>query len=362
MNFLRIDPNALAHNFNQIKTKLSASTRVIAVVKANAYGHGAVEVARQLVALGADYLAVAYAQEGQVLRQAGITLPIMVFYPQPDSFQRIIDQKLEPVLYSKYVWKQFTALLTSGQKPYPVHIKYNTGLNRIGFAPEETEWVIEAGQTSPVRLISVYSHLGESEGLRPHKGSNRQISSFLSIKQQHEKDTHHQPWFHLLNSSGIFNYPELHLDAVRCGIGLYGFANHPKWDRELRPIARLESQIVQIHTLQKGEKVGYNQGWTAPHACRIATLPLGHADGIGRHFGGQKAVVYLGKHKVPILGNICMDMLMIDISAIPCQLGDRVEFFGVEQTAADFAAAGQTISYELLTGLGPRILRIWEAL
>ncbi|MEL0201021.1 MAG: alanine racemase, partial [Flavobacteriaceae bacterium] len=160
MNFLRIDPNALAHNFNQIKTKLPASTLVIAVIKANAYGHGAVEVARQLVALGADYLAVAYAQEGQVLRQAGITLPIMVFYPQPDSFQRIIDQKLEPVLYNKDVWKQFNALLTSGQKPYPVHIKYNTGLNRIGFAPEETEWVIEAAQTSPVRLISVYSHLG----------------------------------------------------------------------------------------------------------------------------------------------------------------------------------------------------------
>ena len=360
MNQLRISAKALAHNFWALKSRLSPSTKLIAVVKANAYGHGAVAVAKQLEALQTDYLAVAYVAEGQELREAGIQLPIMVFYPQIAHFKTLIDYRLEPVLYSKQTWHAFSELLQSTTAKYPVHIKYNTGLNRIGFLPEEANWVIANAAKSNMSLISVYSHLIESEGPRPHRASDKQINTFLEIKALHEKDTEQSPWFHLLNTSGVYNYPEQQLDAVRCGIGLYGFANHPEWDQSLQPIATLESVISQIHHIQKGETVGYDQGWVAPKDSVIATLPLGHADGIGRHFGKQKGTVCIGATKVPIVGNVCMDMLMIDVSNFKCQVGDTVQIFGNQQSAATLARQSETISYELLTGIGSRVFRIWE--
>ena len=243
-------------------------------------------------------------------------------------------------------------------KDYPIHIKYNTGLNRVGFPVIDVEWVLEKTNHPQFRLESVYSHLAISEEERPSPQCILQIERFEEIKKKYTKLLKKAPKFHLLNSSGVFNYPNLQYDAVRCGIAFHGYANKSEWDVHLKPVAVLKSIISQIHQVKKGSSVGYDNGWVAPNAVRIATLPLGHADGIGRHFGHHQSAVSINGYHAPIVGNVCMDMLMIDVTGINCETGDEVTFFDTSKSAEDFARSGNTISYELLTGIGPRIKRV----
>jgi alanine racemase len=358
LNTLHLYLAHLDHNFDVIRNQLKTSTQIIGVVKANAYGSLAIPFAKRLVELGVDKLAVAYTEEGALLRENGIKTPIMVFYPQQQAIPNLIAADLEPCIYSKELLENVELYLNkNGIKNYPIHIKYNTGLNRVGFPLDQVDFVIQKTKQSCFRLESVYSHLAATEDDRPSKICDLQIERFNNIKAQHIAASEKPPQFHLLNSSGVFNYPECQMDAVRCGIALHGYANKTAWDALLKPVAALESIISQIHQVEKGEAVGYDNGWIAPKKVRIATLPLGHADGIGRHFGHHKAWVTVNGQQAPIVGNICMDMLMVDVSGIPCTTGDRVRFFDQTQTAAALAEKANTNSYELLTGLGPRIKR-----
>tara|TARA_B100001057_G_scaffold411406_1_gene427021 strand:- start:1259 stop:2347 length:1089 start_codon:yes stop_codon:yes gene_type:complete len=358
LSSLEIDLKKLTHNYKSIRNLLEPRVKMIGVVKANAYGSAIDLIANKLVALGVDALAVAYTNEGAALRKAGIKVPIIIFYPQVHNFKNIIEQKLEPALYSKRSWVEFKKLLKESQSSnYPVHVKYNTGLNRIGFDPKEIDWVIAELKHSPIKLKSIYSHLGATEANRPDQKTNSQIELFKEIISKHKKNTTEKIDFHLLNTSGIFNYPDFHLDWVRTGIGLYGFANHSDWNKKLKPIASLKTTITQIHKISKGVTVGYNCGWTALNDTKIAVIPLGHADGIARHYGHKKGWVLINGKKAPMVGNICMDMTMVEIGEINCEEGDEVVVFGGPGRADLLAEDLGTISYELLSGLGSRITR-----
>ena len=359
MTQLQIDLEKLAHNYNSLREKTASTTKFIAVVKANAYGQGAIEIAQKLVSLGADWLAVAYTEEGIALRQAGIKCPIMIFYPQFENIDRLIDARLEPALYSTAFIDAFSmALLAKGITDYPVHLKCNTGLNRIGLSADDLTHFLAKKDIFPFKLQSVYSHLGASENQKPCAFTQKQVQRFLSLKALLEEAFSAPPLFHLVNTSGIFNYPEYHFDAVRCGIGLYGFANQADWDKTLQPIARLTTSIVQLHSVEKGESVGYNQGWVAPQKSQIAVLPIGHADGISRRFGKEVGGVWINGQQAPIIGNVCMDMIMVDVSKIDCALHQTAVVFDAEHTAHQLAQNAGTISYELLTALSPRIKRV----
>lgn len=349
----------LLSNFEELKAHLRPETLMIPVVKANAYGSHAPRVAQQLSEAGAQYLAVAYTQEGIALRNAGIKLPIMVFYPQRTQFKALIDAQLEPALYRLEDLSFFAQLLSPQQGNYPIHLKFNTGLNRIGFHTDSVEQVLEIIAQLPLEIKSVYTHLCATEDKRPQAYMDRQLDTFTKLTDYISSQSSKIPFFHVLNTSGIFNYPEFQYDAVRSGIGLHGFANRPDWDAKLKAVAELSADICQILDVAKGDYVGYNFGWQAPRNSRIATLPLGHADGIGRYFGQGNAWVFIEDQKVPIVGNICMDLLMIDVTDIEVNVGNRVYFFGPQYSAAQWAKDGQTIAYELLTGLGPRIERHW---
>ena len=358
---LTIDLNSLAHNYSCLRSKLKEDTALIAVVKANAYGTNSTRIAQELVKLGTKHFAVAYTTEALVLREANIKEDIMVFYPQIGQLDSIIEHQLEPVLYTLEIIKAFIELLKQKNlKDYPVHIKCNTGLNRIGLSQDDLVFFLTEIDASSMNIKSVYSHLGASENPKPCPFTQQQINAFEVVKKTVKKFCSTLPKFHLLNSSGIFNYPEHQLDASRVGIALYGFANQSEWDLELQPIAKLSAPICQIHTLKKGENVGYNQGWEATKDSRIGIIPIGHADGIGRQYGNGVGKVQILGQTAPIIGNVCMDMLMIDLGSIDCAVGTEVILFDKNTTAADFAANGNTISYEMLTGLNSRIQRVYQ--
>lgn len=359
MNKLHIYLSHLEHNFTVLKGLIKPSTALIGVVKASAYGTDAVSIALCLEALGIDRLAVAYTAEGVALKKAGIKCPIMVFYPQHESLETLLEYNLEPVAYSVRILNKLQSLAVDNTlRPIPLHLKFNTGLNRLGFAPSIVEEIVSKSQSDYFNLISIYSHLAASEEQRPSQICETQIEKFLELKRKSKKIVSETVAFHLLNSSGIFNYSEHQHDAVRSGIALYGFANHPEWDAMLKPVSQLISTILQIVSVKKGETVGYNSGWVAQHDAQIATLPLGHADGIGRQFGLGKIQVSINGKKASIVGNVCMDMCMIDVTKIDCHEGDEVELFGFKNSAEKVAKSGDTISYELLSNVGQRVERI----
>ncbi len=358
MNTLHLFAKHLDHNYEQLRKKIDAKTLFIAVIKAQAYGSHLGFFAKRLEQLGADAFAVAYTEEGKQLRAIGIKTPILVFYPQISTLSQLIEAHLEPCLYNTNVFMAVQTIIRSkGLHAYPVHIKYNTGLNRVGFTPEQSQWILKQLEHAPFQVKSVYSHLAASEEKRPSALCDQQIECFSALRKLHLNSSKHTPFFHLLNSSGVFNYPEYQYDAVRCGIALHGYANHSDWDDELLPVATLTSKICQLTEVKKGASVGYDHGWVAEKDTRIATLPIGHADGIGRHFGKSNTSVFIHGKAVPIVGNICMDLLMIDVTAVECAVGDEVELFGSSKNAAVFAQSGATISYEILTQLGVRIER-----
>jgi alanine racemase len=358
---LEINLNHLEHNFRYLKRKLKAETKFLAVVKAFAYGSDSVSVAKKLEHLGVDYFAVAYVKEGVQLRDAGIETPILVLHPQAINFKELIERCLEPSLYSSKILTEFLEVAKRmEQKNYPVHIKFNTGLNRLGFSQDAIDDIYEKlDGRNEIKVTSIFSHLAASEDLTEKKFTLKQIDVFHKIALEFDKKLNHKPFKHLLNTSGIINYPEAQFDMVRSGIGLYGFGNEARIDAELRPVASLKTSISQIHKIELGETVGYNRAFTSKASQVTATLPLGHADGIGRQYGNGKTYVNVNGQKALIIGNVCMDMIMIDISNIDCEAGDEVIIFGDNLTAEEFASTSNTISYELLTGISQRVKRTY---
>ncbi|SDR72369.1 alanine racemase [Formosa sp. Hel1_31_208] len=356
---LEIDLKALKHNFEYIKSKLKADTKILAVVKAFAYGSDANTIANYLQDMKIDYFAVAYVNEGIALREAGIKTPILVLHPQPINFHALINHCLEPSLYSTKVLDEFIAVASEEkQSNYPVHIKFNTGLNRLGFSYNDVYSITtKLHETNVVKVKSLFSHLAASEDLNEKEFTLQQINSFKEIAHRFSKKLGYQPMLHLTNTSGIINYPEAHLDMVRAGIGLYGFGNASEIDKHLIPIASLKSVISQIHNIKKGETVGYNRAYESGGYEKTATIPIGHADGIGRQYGNQKGFVTINNQRAPIIGNVCMDMIMVNITGIDCHEGDEVIIFGQDPNASQFAETGNTISYEIITAISQRVKR-----
>jgi alanine racemase len=358
---LEINLGALSHNFDYLKSKLKPGTKFLAVVKAFAYGSDAIKIAKHLEELGVDYFAVAYVKEGLLLRENGIKTPILVLHPQPVNFKSLIDHCLEPSLYNAKVLNAFISVAEKqAQKDYPVHIKFNTGLNRLGFFENDVDYIMsKLNASKSVKVKSVFSHLAASEDLNEKSFTENQISSFKSIADDIEKKLGFKPWLHICNTSGVVNFPEAHFDMVRCGIGLYGFGNSAEEDINLRPVASLKSIISQIHKIEKDETVGYNRAYKASGFEKTATIPIGHADGIGRIYGNGKGYVIINNKKASIIGNVCMDMLMVNITNIECNEGDEVIFFDSKYKASDLAESAHTISYEILTAISNRVKRLY---
>lgn len=356
---LEIDLTALKHNFEYIKSKLKPDTKILAVVKAFAYGSDAHIIAKYLENLGVDYFAVAYTSEGVALRDAGVETPILVLHPQAVNFKTLINRCLEPSLYNAKVLTEFIAAASEEhQSNYPVHIKFNTGLNRLGFNEDDVHHIISKLKvTSAIKAKSIFSHLAASEDLNEIPFTKKQILSFRDISVKFSKAIGYQPMLHLANTSGIINYPEAHLDMVRTGIGLYGFGNSAAENKNLKPVATLKSIISQIHDIKKGETVGYNRAFVSDDPKRTATIPIGHADGISRQYGNEKGFVTINGKKALIIGNVCMDMIMVNITDIDCHEGDEVIIFGTQPDASQFAETVSTISYEIITAISQRVKR-----
>jgi len=361
---LEIDLNALKHNYRLLRNRLKAETKFLGVVKAFAYGSDAVVIAKKLEHLGVDYLAVAYVNEGVALRDAGIQIPILVLHPQPANFEELIERCLEPSIYSQRILRAFlNACKKLNQKSYPVHIKFNTGLNRLGFWENDVDYIIDQIKDSnEIKIASIFSHLAASEDINEKLFTKQQITTFEKIVKEVNEKLGYIPFKHVLNTSGIINYPEAQFDMVRSGIGLYGFGNDKIIDAELKPIATLKTVISQIHKIEPNESVGYNRAFTSDNYRVTATLPIGHADGIGRQYGNNKAFVNVNGTLAPIIGNVCMDMIMVDVTNIDCNEGDEVIVFGENPTAEEFATYANTISHELITGISQRIKRFYKGI
>ena len=357
---LEIDLKALGHNYSFLRSKIKHETKFMAVVKAYAYGSDSVAIARHLQELGVDYFAVAYANEGIHLREAGVTAPILVLHPQKAHFQSLIENNLEPSIYSKSILSDF--ILTAqklGVKEYPIHLKFNTGLNRLGFSFDDLPEISKLiNKQDAAKVIAVLSHLAATEDSNETEFTNFQLKRFEAICKQAGVTFKDKFLKHVLNTSGIINYPEAQYDMVRSGIGLYGYGNHPDVDSHLIPVATLKTIIAQKHNIPAGESVGYNRKYSSNSETITATLPLGHADGIGREYGHGKTFVSVHGQLAPIIGNVCMDMIMIDVTNIECSEGDEVIIFGKELPASEFSQTANTISYELITGLSQRIKRL----
>lgn len=356
---LEIDLKALKHNYEYLQSKLTSGTKFLAVVKAFAYGSDAIEIAKYLQNLDVDYFAVAYVNEGVSLRDAGIIKPILVLHPQPIHFKTIIERCLEPSIYNAKVLNEFIAVAKKeNQSDYPIHIKFNTGLNRLGFWENDVDYIIsKLKETTSVKVKSLFSHLAASEDKNEREFTLNQISTFKKIARKFFNKIDYKPWLHMTNTSGILNYPEAHFNMVRSGIGLYGFGNSEEENKNLKPIAALKSVISQIHTIEKGESVGYNRAYKSQGFEKTATIPIGHADGIGRQYGNGKGFITINGKRAYIIGNVCMDMIMVDITNIDCKEGDEVIIFDKTTSAEIFAKTANTISYEILTSISQRITR-----
>ncbi len=353
---LEIDGKALLHNLDYFKKKLNPETKILAVVKAFGYGSDGVQVAKFLEEK-VDYFAVAYSQEGIALREAEIKKPILVLHPQVQNLQSIIDYRLEPNLYNFTIFNAFLKL--ADEIPlmnYPIHIKFNTGLNRLGFWHTDVPLILSnLKETNHVKIQSLFSHLAASEDLEEQDFTVNQINNFAYIVQQFYKHLGYKPMLHILNTSGVINYPKAQFDMVRIGIGLYGFGNDEAETSQLKNTHNLKSIISQIHIVQPGETVGYNRAFVAKRLTKTATIPVGHADGISRKLGNKKGYVIINNQKAPIVGNVCMDMIMVNVSKIDCKEGDEVILFNSQEMIQNIADVSETIPYETLTAISPRV-------
>lgn len=358
---LEINLNAISHNLNFYKSKLNPETKLMVMVKAFGYGNGGFEVAKLLSHHKVDYLGVAFADEGISLKNAGIDLPIMVLNPESTSFAAIIQHQLEPEIYSI---KGLTAFLKIAEqkklKNFPIHIKLDTGMHRLGFEEENIdELIAKLKGNKTVEVKSILSHLATSDDMKFIDFTLSQIKLFekLSVKLMEELQI--QPIRHILNTSGISNFQQAQYDMVRLGIGLYGVSNDEEEQKLLQNVGTLKSIISQIRTIEVGESVGYGRRFIAEKQTKIATIPIGYADGISRHWGNGVGYVVIKNKKAPIVGSVCMDMLMVDVTDIDCKEGTDVIIFGENPSVTFMAKKLGTIPYEIMTSISQRVKRIF---
>ncbi len=354
---LEIDLNALIHNLNVYRSK--TSTRIMVMVKAFSYGSGSQEIANALQYQRVDYLCVAYVDEGIVLRDAGIHLPILVMNPEVSGFDLMMDHDLEPEIYNfRSLFSFLAALAKRNLVSYPVHLKLETGMNRLGFREEELDQLFEVFQQHPhVRIMSVFSHLGTAGDEALDTFTREQIEKFKRMSSRIQEQYPYEILRHILNTAGIERFPEASFDMVRLGIGLYGISQH--LDEELKPVSTLKSIISQVKPVRKGESVGYSRNFIAPADMTLGVVPVGYADGLRRDLGRHGICFLLNGVAAPVLGTICMDMTMIDLTGLEVNEGDEVIIFGPDHPVSELAEKLGTIPYEILAGLSERIKRVY---
>jgi len=356
---LEIDLDALVHNLNHFRSLLQPETRLMVMVKAFSYGSGTYEIANLLQYQRVDYLGVAFADEGVTLREAGITLPIIVMNPEQDGFTMMIDYELEPEIYHFHVLEQFSQVVSAtGKEEYPVHIKLDTGMNRLGFKDLEVDELIpRLKKAKHLRVQSIFSHLAASDEPEQDAFTREQIRLFDKLSMKISREIGYPVIRHILNSAGIERFPHAQFDMVRLGIGLYGIGatNQDK----LRNISTFKSTVTQIKEVKQGGTIGYGRSARAGHDMKIAVIPVGYADGFNRALSNGVGRLYINGFYVPVIGSICMDMCMADITGCDIKQGDEVIVFGDQIPVRELADKLHTIPYEIFTGISERVKRIY---
>ena len=357
---LEINLKALERNVKYYRQFMKPETKMVCMIKANGYGTGAEEVARTLQDCGVNYLAVAVADEGASLRRAGITSGIMVMNPEMSSFETLFRYRLEPEVYSfKILENLIAAAEKAGIQGFPVHIKLDTGMCRLGFNPHEDmpKLIERLKKQNAVVPRTVFTHFVGSDSPDFNEFSKRQFEIFDKASRELQDAFPHKILRHICNSAAIERFPERHLDMVRLGIGLYGVS--PLNNGTINCVAKLKTTILQIRDVEAGTSVGYSRRTMLDRPARIAALPIGYADGLDRHLGNRHGYCLVNGHKAEYVGNICMDVCMIDVTDIPCQEGDSVEIFGSNLPVSTLSDILGTIPYEVLTGVSERVKKVY---
>lgn len=361
---LEINLDAIAHNLNEYRRKIRPGTAIMAMVKAFAYGSGHTETASLLEYHRVSYLGVAYADEGVELRNAGITLPVMVMNPDPAAFEQMIRYDLEPEIYSFRSYERFReTALKYGLVNYPVHLKIDTGMHRLGFMPDDADRLAGMIRSSEsMKVISVFSHFAAGENPAFDYFTHRQARLFTRVTEKLREATGYSFIRHICNSSAIIRFPQYHFEMVRPGIGLYGIGGHTAGhtdEADLKPAGRYITRISQVKVIPAGEPVGYGCADVSDSERTIAILPAGYADGLDRRLGNGNAALFIKNRRVPFVGNICMDMCMADISGLDAEEGDEAEIFGRGISISELAEKCETIPYEILCSIPPRVKRVF---
>lgn len=357
---MEINLNALVHNYKHLRSFLQPETKSVAMIKANAYGCGAIAIAQTLQHHHCDYFGVAVADEGAELRKAGITTPIIVMNPEPSSFNLLLQYQLEPEIYSFAVLNRFIAYADKeGKVGYPIHIKFDTGMHRLGFEQTDLPQLIQLlQQNKVVQVASAFSHLAASEDAAMDAFTESQIQLFEQCTQQLQEALPYRFIRHILNTSGVQRFAQYQFEMVRMGIGLYGVGIDEK--SPIQNVATLKTVILQIKELKKGETIGYNRKGILERDSKVAAIPIGYADGLDRAFGRGNGYALVRGQKAPFLGNICMDVCMIDVTDIAdVSENDTVIIFGDDLTISELAQKTNTIPYEILTGVSQRVKRVY---
>lgn len=361
---LEVNLDALVHNLNFYRRRLQPGVKLMVMVKAFAYGSGSYEVANLLQFHRVDYLAVAYADEGVDLRQHGISLPLMVMNPAPDAFQKLRQYHLEPEIYSFELLKAYLRAAEEGPMP-AIHLKLDTGMRRLGFGEEDIPELCRylSENAFRLRVASALTHLAGADEEQHNDFSRQQLAAFHRMTPQVEEALGYPIIKHALNSAGIVRFPDEHIDMVRLGIGLYGVEATGQQQDALRPVSALRTTISQIKRLPAGQTVGYSRrGQAVDFERRIATIAIGYADGYDRRFGNGAGEVLVRGQRAPLVGNVCMDMCMVDVTNIPeAQAGDAATIFGAGLSLSELAGRIGTIPYELLTNVSERVKRVFVA-
>lgn len=359
---LEVDLDALVHNFNFYRAHLKPNTKIVCMLKASGYGAGSYELAKTLQAQGADYIAVAAHDEGVDLREAGITMPIMVLNPKVVNYKTLFGYRLEPEIFSLDMCRE---IIGEAQKygliGYPVHIKIDSGMHRLGFLEDEMpELITLLRSQQAIRPVSIFSHLATADDPEKTDYARMQLRYFDRCCNLFIHAFDHPVLRHILNTDGILRFPESQYEMVRLGIGLYGIPTMlDASDSSLVPVSTLSSVIIQIREWEAGTCIGYGCRGKLARRSRIATIPIGYADGFNRRLGEGRGEVWINGSRVPTIGSICMDLFMADVTDADCQVGDKVEIFGSHITAAEVARHIDTIPYEVLTSVASRVKRIY---
>jgi alanine racemase len=359
---MEINLSAMIHNLKEYQQQLQPSTKLMAMVKAFSYGSGSAEIARVLQFHKVEYLAVAYADEGVDLRKAGISLPVMVMNADEATFDTLVTYDLEPEIYSFPIYHAFDQYLKQqGIHQFPVHIKFNTGMNRLGFeVADSVELGMMIKNESTMAVKSVFSHLVASENAEHDGFTQHQVELFEEACKNMARSLGYSFIKHIANSAAIFRKPQFQFDMVRLGIGLYGIDSADGNGLSLQTVTTLKSTIAQLRKVTAGDTVGYGRKGTVHRDSLIATVRIGYADGFGRELGNGKGSMYLKGNLAPVIGNVCMDMTMIDVTDIAgVKEGDEVEVFGKNLTVQQVAHAAGTIAYEIMTGISQRVKRVY---